>query len=75
VRVAAQLSPAIGTFLPPTLLQRPVESGQYTSLAFGQAARDAGIARSMGSKGSCFDNAVLESLHATIEKDLIHRRS
>jgi hypothetical protein len=23
----------------------------------------------------CFDNAVLESLHPTIEKDLIHRRS
>jgi transposase InsO family protein len=29
----------------------------------------------MGAKGSCFDNAVLESFHATIKKDLIHRRS
>ena len=29
----------------------------------------------MGAKGSCFDNAVLESFHATLKKDLIHRRS
>jgi transposase InsO family protein len=29
----------------------------------------------MGAKGSCFDNAVLESFHATIKQDLIHRRS
>ena len=29
----------------------------------------------MGAKGSGFDNAVLESFHATIKKDLIHRRS
>ena len=29
----------------------------------------------MGSKGDCFDNAVLESFHATLKKDLIHRRS
>jgi transposase InsO family protein len=31
------------------------------SLAFGQAARDAGIAASMGSKGCAYDNAVAES--------------
>ena len=30
----------------------------------------------MGSRGDCFDNAVLESCHATtLKKDLIHRRS
>ena len=29
----------------------------------------------MGSRGDCFDNAVLESFHATLKKDLIHRRS
>ena len=45
------------------------------SLAFGQAARDAGIARSMGSKGDCFDNAVAESFLATLKKELVHRRS
>jgi transposase InsO family protein len=29
----------------------------------------------MGSRGDCFDNAILESFHATIKKDLIHRRA
>jgi putative transposase len=37
-------------------------SSQYVSLAFGQKARDAGVAVSMGSRGDCFDNAVAESL-------------
>ena len=52
-----------------------VEPAQYVSLAFGQAARDAGIARSMGSKGDCYDNAVAESFFATLKKELVHRRS
>jgi transposase InsO family protein len=50
-------------------------SNQYVSLAFGQSAREAGIARSMGSKGDCFDNAVAESFFATLKKELVHRRS
>ena len=29
----------------------------------------------MGSRGDCFDNAVLESFHASLKKDLIDRRS
>jgi transposase InsO family protein len=45
------------------------------SLAFGQKARDAGIAVSMGSRGDCFDNAVAESFFATLKKELVHRRS
>jgi len=55
-------------------LRRPVESTQYVSLAFGQAAGKAGIARSMGSRGDCFDNAVAESFFATLKKELVHRR-
>lgn len=49
--------------------------GQFVSLAFGQQARKAGIAQSMGSKGDCFDNAVAESFFATLKKELIHRRT
>ena len=45
------------------------------SLAFGQQARVAGIAQSMGSRGDCYDNAVAESFFATLKKELIHRRS
>jgi putative transposase len=29
----------------------------------------------MGSRGDCYDNAVAESVFATLEKELIHRRS
>jgi hypothetical protein len=52
--------------------------GQFVSLAFGQKARDAGIAGiavSMGSKGDCYDNSVAESFFATIKKELVHRRT
>ncbi len=59
----------------PGLIHHSDQGSQYVSLAFGQAARDAGIARSMGSKGSCFDNAVAESFFATLKKELVHRRS
>jgi putative transposase len=45
------------------------------SLAFGRAARDAGIAVSMGSKGCAYDNAVAESFFATLKKELVHRHS
>jgi putative transposase len=51
------------------------QGSQYVSLAFGQKARDAGIAVSMGSRGDCFDNAVAESFFATLKKELIRRRS
>ena len=57
------------------VLQRPVESAQYVSLRFGERCREIGSHRSMGSKGDCFDNAVAESFFATLEKDLLRRRS
>jgi hypothetical protein len=38
------------------------------SLGFGQAAPDAGIARSMGSKGDCWDNAVAESFFTATKR-------
>jgi len=59
----------------PGLIHHSDQGSQYVSLAFGQAARDAGIARSMGSKGDAYDNAVAESFFATLKKELIHRRS
>ena len=57
------------------LVHHSDQGSQYVSLAFGQAAGDAGIARSMGSKGDCFDNAVAESFFATLKKELVHRQS
>ena len=57
------------------LVHHSDRGSQYTSLVFTRRCRAVGIEVSMGAKGSCFDNAVLESFHATIKKDLIHRRS
>jgi putative transposase len=57
------------------LIHHSDQGSQFVSLAFGQAAGRAGIARSMGSRGDCFDNAVAESFFATLKKELIHRRS
>ena len=59
----------------PGLTLHSDQGSQFVSLAFGQQARAAGIAQSMGSRGDCFDNAVAESFFATIKKELIHRRS
>jgi putative transposase len=56
------------------MLRRPFESGQYTSLAFGQRCREAGVRPSMGSVGDCFDNAMCESFFATLECELLDRR-
>ena len=55
------------------LIHHSDQGSQYVSLAFGQQARDAGIAVSMGSKGDCFDNAVAESFFATLKKELVYR--
>ncbi len=55
-------------------MRRPLEPGQYTSLAFGRRLRDSGIVASMGSVGDCFDNAVTESFFATLECELLDRQ-
>lgn len=46
---------------------------QYTSLAFGQRVREAGVLASMGSRGDCYDNAPMESFFATLECELLDR--
>jgi putative transposase len=58
----------------PGLIHHSDQGSQYVSLAFGQTARAAGIAQSMGSRGDCFDNAVAESFFATLKKELVNRR-
>ena len=59
----------------PGLIHHSDQGAQFVCLAFGQKARDAGIAVSMGSKGCAYDNAVAESFFATLKKELVHRRS
>jgi putative transposase len=59
----------------PGLIWHSDQGSQFVSLAFGQQARAAGIAQSMGSRGDCYDNAVAESFFATLKKELTHGRS
>ncbi|MBR7829894.1 DDE-type integrase/transposase/recombinase, partial [Actinospica sp. MGRD01-02] len=47
---------------------------QYTSWAFGQRLRQAGLLGSMGSIGDCFDNSMVESFFGTLQLELLDRR-
>ena len=57
------------------LVHHSDHGSQYTSLAFGRTCREAGIAKSMGSVGDCFDNALAESVWATLTKELLARHA
>jgi putative transposase len=46
---------------------------QYTSWAFGQRLRHAGLLGSMGTVGDALDNAVAESFFATFQTELLDR--
>lgn len=48
---------------------------QYTSLAFGQRCSEANVRPSVGSVADCYDNAMCESFFATLECELIDRRT
>ncbi len=47
----------------------------YTSVEFGKRCREMGVHRSMGSVGDAYDNAMAESFFASLECELIDRRS
>lgn len=55
------------------VLRRPVEPKQYTSVAFGNRCKEAGVRPSTGSVGDAYDNAMCESFFATLERELIDR--
>jgi putative transposase len=48
---------------------------QYTSWAFGQRLRHAGLLGSMGTVGDALDNAVAESFFATLQTELLDRHA
>jgi putative transposase len=48
---------------------------QFTSWAFTRRALDSGLLPSMGSVGSCFDNAMIESFWSRMQVELLDRRS
>ena len=48
---------------------------QYTAYAFGKRCSEWGVRPSMGSVGDCYDNALCESFFASLECELLDRRS
>jgi putative transposase len=57
------------------VLRRPLEPGQYTSFAFGKRCKEMGVVPSVGSVGDAYDNAMAESFFASLECELLDRRS
>ena len=47
---------------------------QFTSWAFTRRAIDSGLLPSMGSKGDCYDNAMIESFWSRMQVELLNRR-
>jgi len=72
--VLQALDMAISQRRPAGVIHHSDQGTQYTSIAFGQRCREAGVRPSTGSVGDCYDNAMCESFFATLECELIDRR-
>ncbi len=59
---------------PDGVIHHSDQGSQYTSIAFGNRCRNAGVRPSTGSVGDCYDNAMCESFFATLECELLDRR-
>ena len=73
--VVKALNMALYQCRPQDVIHHSDQGAQYTSIAFGKRCREAGVRPSMGSAGDCYDNALCESFFATLECELIDRRS
>ena len=67
------LNMALVTRRPDGVIHHSDQGSQYTSIEFGQRCREAGVRPSMGSVGDAYDNAMCESLFATLECELLDR--
>ena len=60
---------------PADVIHHSDQGCQYTSIAFGKRCMEMGVRPSMGSVGDCYDNAMCESFFASLECELIDRRT
>ena len=67
------LNRALAQRRPEDVIHHSDQGCQYTSIAFGQRCKAAGVRPSMGSAGDCFDHALCESFFATLECELMDR--
>ena len=70
----AALEMAPGQRRPCDTILHSDQGSQFTSLAFGNRCREAGVRPSMGSVGDAYDNAMCESFFASLECELLDRR-
>lgn len=69
------LNMAIGQRRPHEVIHHSDQGSQYTSIAFGLRCKEAKVRPSMGSVGDAYDNAMCESFFATLECELLQRRT
>lgn len=60
---------------PEQVIHHSDQGSQYKSLAFGNRCKEMGVRPSMGSVGDAYDNAMAESFFASLECELIERRT
>jgi len=73
--VIAALNMALYTRRPKSVIHHSDQGSQYTSVAFGKRCEEMRVKPSMGTVGDAYDNAMAESFFATLECELINRRS
>ena len=73
--VLGALNMAIAKRRPEEVVHHSDRGSQYTSLVFGKRCREMGVLTSTGSAGDWYDNAMAESFFATLECELLQRRS
>ena len=73
--VILALNMALMTRKPASVIHHSDQGSQYTSIAFGNRCKEMGVRPSMGSVGDAYDNAMAESFFASLECELIARRS
>jgi putative transposase len=73
--VVAALNMALFTRKPEAVIHHSDQGSQYTSVLFGKRCAQMGVRPSMGTVGDAYDNAMAESFFATLECELIDRRS
>ena len=73
--VVRALNMALLTRKPVSVIHHSDQGSQYTSGAFGERCAQMGVRPSMGSVGDAYDNAMAESFFATLECELIDRRT
>lgn len=67
------LDMALAARRPDNVIHHSDRGSQYTSVAFGNRCKEAGVRPSTGSVGDAYDNAMCESFFATLECELIDR--